>query len=444
MRANELSLSEAAEAIAARTLSPVELTEATLDRIASEDGELGAYVLVLAEQARAAAAEAEREIAAGNHRGPLHGIPFAVKDLYDVAGLPTTASSLAREGYRADRDSALVARLLGSGAVLLGKTHTHEFAYGLTTPQTRNAVRRDRVAGGSSGGSAVAVAAGMASFALGTDTGGSIRVPAALNGITGFKPSYGALSLDGVTPLSWSLDHAGVLTRTVRDSALVDSVLRGTVYPAEDLRGLRVGIPVNYYRGRVDASIEGGVRAAVDRLRERGAEPVEVELPMTEYIRAIHWGLMVPEASAYHARLLHAAPERYGTDLRVLLEAGESVSATDYLRAKRTQAVLRRQWEELFERVDVLAAPTVPTGAVLAGQHAVHWPDGGTESVTDAYVRFTVPANLTGLPALTLPAGTDRSGMPAGLQLIGGPGAEHAVLRAGLAAETSRTRTATG
>ncbi|WP_031468001.1 amidase [Sciscionella sediminilitoris] len=444
MRANELSLSEAAEAIAARTLSPVELTEATLDRIASEDGELGAYVLVLAGQARAAAAEAEREIAAGRYRGPLHGIPFAVKDLYDVAGLPTTASSRAREGHRAERDSALVTRLLDSGAVLLGKTHTHEFAYGLTTPQTRNAVQRDRVAGGSSGGSAVAVAAGMASFALGTDTGGSIRVPAALNGITGFKPSYGALSLDGVTPLSWSLDHAGALTRTVRDAALVDSVLRGTEQPAQDLRGLRIGVPVNYYLDRVDASVADGVRTAVDRLREHGAEPVEVELPMTEYIHAIHWGLMVPEASAYHDRLLHAAPERYGTEVRVLLEAGESVSATDYLRARRTQAVLRRRWEQLFERIDVLATPTVPTGAVPAGQHTVDWPDGGTESVTDAYVRLTVPANLTGLPALTLPVGADRSGMPAGLQLIGGPGAEHTVLDVALATETASARTAAG
>lgn len=284
----------------------------------------------------------------------------------------------------------------------------------------------------------------MASFALGTDTGGSVRVPAALNGVAGFKPSYGALSLEGVTPLSWSLDHAGTLTRTVRDSAIVDSVLRGTEYPVRDLYGLRVGIPVNYYVERVDASIADGVRAAVDRLRERGAEPVEVELPMTEYIHAVRWGLMVPEASAYHARLLHAVPERYGADVRVLLEAGESVSATDYLRAKRTQAVLRRRWEQLFERIDVLAAPTVPTGAVLAGQHTVDWSDGGTESVTDAYVRFTVPANLTGMPALTLPVGTDRSGMPAGLQLFGAPGAEHAVLRAGLAVETIRTTVSTG
>uniref|UniRef100_UPI0034DF453E amidase n=1 Tax=Streptomyces sp. PU-14G TaxID=2800808 RepID=UPI0034DF453E len=227
MRAHELSLAAAAEAIRTRRLSPVELTEAVLDRLDHTEPLVGAYATVTAERALRTAHEAEREIAAGRLRGPLHGVPMGVKDLIDVAGVPTGAGSRVRAGHRAGSDSAVAARLAAAGAVLVGKTHTHEFAYGLTTPQTRNAWNRERVAGGSSGGSAVAVAAGSATFALGTDTGGSIRVPAALNGVVGLKPTYGLVPRTGVTPLSWSLDHVGPVTRTVEDAGLVLAALAG-------------------------------------------------------------------------------------------------------------------------------------------------------------------------------------------------------------------------
>ena len=451
----ELTLAEAGRALAARELSPVELTDAVLGRIDAVDGRLGAYVTVVADAAREAAARAEREIAAGEYRGPLHGVPMALKDVIDAAGLPTTASSRVREGHRAERDSTVAARLSAAGAVLLGKTHTHEFAFGLTTPQTRNAWADDRVAGGSSGGSAVAVASGAATFALGTDTGGSVRVPAALNGVVGLKPTYGLVSRQGVTPVSWSLDHVGVLSRTAEDAGLVLGALAGhdpadpaslpgasfapPAYPPHpaDLTGLRVGVPRTYYFDRVAPDVEKAVRAAVDRLRELGARLVDVDIPMTGYVQAAQWGLMVPEAAAYHEETLRTAGDRYTPEVRVLLEAGTHVRAVDHLRAQRARTLMRQEWARLFETVDLVAAPTVTGTAAHAGQETVRWADGTEESVTDTYVRLSAPANLAGIPSLSLPVGLDEAGLPIGMQLIGGPLAEPTVLRAARAYEVA-------
>ncbi|MFE7442349.1 amidase [Streptomyces chartreusis] len=458
MQPSELSLVAAADAIRQRRLSPVELVDSVLERVERVEPRLGAYVSVAAEQARRSALVAEREAAAGRFRGPLHGVPMALKDLIDVAGAPTTASSRVRAGHRAaDHDSTVAARLAAAGAVLVGKTHTHEFAYGLTTPQTRNAWNRERVAGGSSGGSAVAVAAGTATFALGTDTGGSIRVPAALNGVVGLKPTYGLVPRHGVTSLSWSLDHVGPITRTVADAAAVLAVLAGhdprdpasfphtagdplpAAYPEAtgdtDLTGLHVGVPRNHYFDHVDPQVEAAVRHAIGRLETLGARLVEVEIPMTRYLRATQWGLMVPEATAYHERTLRTVPELYGTDVRVLLEAGELMTAGDYLRAQRARTLMRREWARMLERVDVIAAPTVPTTAVPADRQTVTWSDGTVESVSDAYVRLSAPANITGVPALSVPVGHDGAGMPIGMQLLGHPLGEAVLLRVGHAYE---------
>ncbi|MFB6440968.1 amidase [Streptomyces sp. NPDC056411] len=453
MHPADLTLADAAAAVREGGLSPVELTESVLERIDAVDPRLGAYATVAGEAARRAAARAEREIAAGRYRGPLHGIPFALKDIIDAAGLPTGAGSRVRAGHLAQADSTVAARLAEAGAVLLGKAHTHEFAYGLTTPQTRNAWDQRRVAGGSSGGSAVAVAAGEATFALGTDTGGSIRVPAALNGTVGLKPTYGLVPRHGVVPLSWSLDHVGPLTRTVRDAALVLSALTGhdprdpaalrtppaasLLPPDGDLTGLRIGVPADYYFDRVTPDVEAAVRTALARMADLGAALVEVRIPMARYVQATQWGLMVPEATAYHERTLRTVPELYGPDVRVLLEAGTLVSAADHLRAQRSRTLMRRAWLDLFDRVDVLAGPTVPMTAVERGRERVEWPDGSTESVSDAYVRLCAPANITGLPALSLPVGRDRAGLPIGMQLIGRPLDEATVLRAGHAYETA-------
>ncbi|MFF5105457.1 amidase [Streptomyces sp. NPDC000134] len=451
MQPFELSLTEASRAVRTRELSPVELTESVLARIAAVEGRLGAYVTVAADAALAAAVRAEREISGSGPRGPLHGIPMALKDLIDAEGIPTTASSHVRAGHVAERDSRVAERLGAAGAVLLGKTHTHEFAYGLTTPQTNNAWDHSRVAGGSSGGSAVAVAAGGATFAMGTDTGGSIRVPAALNGVVGLKPTYGLVPRTGVTSLSWSLDHVGPLTRTVQDAALVLSATAGhdprdpasvsgpmpDRFPGGDLRGLKVGVPRNHYFDRVTPEVEESVRGAIERLAELGAELVDVEIPMARYVQAVQWGLMVPEATAYHERSLRATPDLYAADVRILLEAGELTSAGDYLRAQRARTMMRDAWARMFHGIDVLAAPTVPMTAVEAGQEAVEWADGTTEAVSDSYVRLCAPANITGVPALTLPVGHDRAGLPIGMQLMARPFHDATVLRVGRVYEES-------
>ncbi|AQS66171.1 Asp-tRNA(Asn)/Glu-tRNA(Gln) amidotransferase GatCAB subunit A [Streptomyces pactum] len=451
MQPFELSLTEASRAVRAQELSPVELTESVLARIAAVEGRLGAYVTVAADAALAAATRAEREISGSGPRGPLHGIPMALKDLIDAEGMPTTASSHVRAGHVAEHDSRVAERLGAAGAVLLGKTHTHEFAYGLTTPQTNNAWDHSRVAGGSSGGSAVAVAAGGATFAMGTDTGGSIRVPAALNGVVGLKPTYGLVPRTGVTSLSWSLDHVGPVTRTVQDAALVLSAtachdprdpasVAGPVpdrFPGGDLRGLKVGVPRNHYFDRVTPEVEESVRGAIERLAELGAELVDVEIPMARYIQAVQWGLMVPEATAYHERSLRAVPDLYAADVRILLEAGELTSAGDYLRAQRARTMMRDAWARMFDGVDVLAAPTVPMTAAEAGREAVEWADGTTEAVSDSYVRLCAPANITGVPALTLPVGHDRAGLPIGMQLMARPFRDATVLRVGRVYEES-------
>ncbi|MEU1212152.1 amidase [Streptomyces sp. NPDC005791] len=451
MQPFELSLTAASRAVRARELSPVELTESVLARIAAVEGRLGAYVTVAADAALAAAVRAEQEIRRSGPRGPLHGIPMALKDLIDAEGMPTTASSHVRAGHVAEHDSRVAERLGAAGAVLLGKTHTHEFAYGLTTPQTNNAWDHTRVAGGSSGGSAVAVAGGGATFAMGTDTGGSIRVPAALNGVVGLKPTYGLVPRAGVTSLSWSLDHVGPLTRTVQDAALVLSATAGhdprdpasvsgpvlDRFPGGDVRGLKVGVPRNHYFDRVTPEVEESVRRAIERLAELGAELVDVDIPMARYIRAVQWGLMVPEATAYHERSLRATPDLYTADVRILLEAGELTSAGDYLRAQRARTMMRDAWARMFDGIDVLAAPTVPMTAAEAGQDAVEWADGTTEAVSDSYVRLCAPANITGVPALTLPVGHDSAGLPIGMQLMARPFRDATVLRVGRVYEES-------
>ncbi|MGW4091555.1 amidase [Nocardia sp. NPDC004750] len=458
MRPYELSLTAAATAIAAGQLSPVELVGSVLERVELVEPRLNAYVTITAERARSAAQQAAEEIAAGHIRGPLHGIPMGLKDLIDVAGVATTASSRVRADYCATADSTVAERLRAAGAILIGKTHTHEFAYGVTTPQTRNAWSADKIAGGSSGGSAVAVAAGAATFALGTDTGGSIRVPAALNGVVGLKPTYGLIPRHGVTALSWSLDHVGPITRTTRDQAVALAAMAGhdprdpasladaprhyRLDGAADLRGLLIGVPRNYYFDHIDAQVEAAVRRAIDRLESLGAGLVEVEIPMTRYIQATQWGLMVPEATAYHERTLRSVPQLYQEDVRILLEAGELVPTGDYLRAQRSRTLMRREWARILDTVDAIAAPTVPVTAVPAGQDTITWPDGTVEGVSDAYVRLSAPADITGIPSLSVPVGHDVSGMPIGMQLLGRPLNESTLLRIGNAYEqTEEART---
>ncbi|MCS2608532.1 amidase [Halomonas dongshanensis] len=445
-----LTLAQAGAAIKARELSPVELVEAALLQIEIHELEINAFVCVWEDTARQQAREAERDIQRGRYRGSLHGIPIALKDLFDVAGLPTTASSRVRDGHRATTNSAVTDALQRSGAILVGKNHLHEFAFGLTTPQTRNPLDPERTPGGSSGGSAAAVAYGGAWGAMGTDTGGSIRVPAALCGLVGFKPTYGLVSRHGIAPLAWSLDHAGPIARTVEDAGLLLQAVAGfdardpasrrppaalAVDRAPGLEGLRVGIPRNYYFDHVAAPVAASARRAATRLEKQGAVLVEVDIPMADYLIATQWGLMVAEAADVHARDIRQSASLYGEDVRTLLEAGQLLPAGDYLKAQRARRLITRHWAALFSEIDVMLTPTVPQTAALRNQETFVWEDGAYESVAEAYVRLCAPANVNGLPALTVPFGKDHQGLPIGVQIMGKAFDDARVLQVGRAIE---------
>ena len=441
-----MSLTEAIEAITSKALSPVELTTSFLGRIAQCDGAVGAYVSVFAEQALREARQAEAELIAGQKRGALHGIPLALKDLFDMAGTATTASSKIRSTHIAAKDSDVTAALRKAGAIIIGKTHAHEFAFGATTPQTGNPWRLTHTPGGSSGGSAAAVAYGGALAAMGTDTGGSIRIPAALCGVVGLKPTSGLVHLGGVVPLSPSLDHAGPITHTVADQVPILDVIatsrpNGQSFGAKlgmELAGLRVGIPSNYFFERVDPEIEQGVRAHIRALENVGIELVELAVPLTEAILPTQWGIVMAEAASVHADQIRKTPELYSEDVRNWLEAGSLLPAEDYLKARKVQVALRRAWVTLFEHVDVLVVPSTPRVAAARDQDTFQWPDGHEESVTEAYVRLNGFANLAGLPALSIPAGFHSSGLPYGLQLMGSPHSEPSLIQIGQAIEQSQ------
>ncbi|OBH74564.1 amidase [Mycobacterium scrofulaceum] len=453
MQPFELTLAAAAKEMRAKALSPVELTESVLARIEAVEPEINAFSNVTVELAARAAAGAEREIAGGRYRGPLHGIPIGVKEIYDMAGVVSTSSSRVRARYMPERDSAVVAKLRQAGAVVVGRTHSHEFAYGVVTPQTRNPWRPDRIAGGSSGGSAAAVAVGACMVGLGSDTAGSIRIPAALCGTVGFKPTYGRVSRTGVTPFSWSLDHAGPLTRTVEDAALAMNAMAGydpsdpgsADVPVPDfsatldggVSGTTVGVPVNFFTERVDPEVSKAVEAARALLADLGVRLREVRLPLADEVMATEFAILQPEAASYHRQMLREHADLYTNDVRQALEAGASVLAIDYLDAQRKRALIRQQWRELFDDIDVLIAPTVPVAAMDAGRPEVTWPDGVTEDPVQAYIRFSAPANLAGLPALSVPCGFTTTGLPIGLQVVGGPFAEATVLRVGHAYQSA-------
>lgn len=442
----KLSLREASSALRARKLSPVELTQASLARIRETEPKLNAYVCLTEERAMAAARQAEREISAGIDRGELHGVPIAIKDLYDMAGLPTTCSSKVRHDHVADTDSACVERLEKAGAVIVGKTHTHEFAYGIVTPTTANPWNIDYMPGGSSGGSGATVAARGCFMAMGTDTGGSIRIPAAVCGTVGIKPTYGRVSRFGVASLSWSLDHPGPLTRTVGDAAACMSVLAGYDprdpgsadvpvgdYMAElelGVKGLRIGVPRNYFFDDIDPDVERNVREAITLLQREGAQIVEVEIPMADRIMPVEFGLCMPEASAYHHRMVRERRDLYEEDVRTFLEAGEMIPATDYIAALRLRTQMQAAWRRMFDDgLDAVMAPAVPSPATRRGQTTVVWPSGTEEALSPVFVRLSAPANVTGLPSIAVPCGFSAAGLPTAFQIMGRPFQEARILR---------------
>jgi aspartyl-tRNA(Asn)/glutamyl-tRNA(Gln) amidotransferase subunit A len=453
MELYELPMIEVSEKIRAKEVSPIEVTQSSLARLEEVESTLTAFATRTPELALEQAKVAEKEISDGNYRGPLHGIPLAVKDVYNTAGVLTTSSSAQRTDYLPDTDSASVAKLYEAGMVVIGKTHTHEFAYGATTPTTGNPWAPDRTPGGSSGGSGAAVASGVVHVALGSDTGGSIRIPAALCGTVGLKPTFGRASRVGVASLSWSLDHVGPLSRNVVDSALVMAAMSGydradpgTVdVPVPDMvtgidagvAGKKIGIPVSYYTEQVSAEAAQAATAAAATLEALGAELVEVKIPMAEHIIPTEWAIMMPEATAYHMDHLRDSPEKFTDETRTLLEIGAAELATDYINALRLRTLIQAAWKEMFCSIDVLLAPTLVAAATLRSDPFIRWGDGSVEGATPAYVRLSAPANVTGLPSLSIPAAFTADGLPLGVQIIGKPFAEPEILQFGYALEQS-------
>jgi aspartyl-tRNA(Asn)/glutamyl-tRNA(Gln) amidotransferase subunit A len=423
----ELTLARAAGLLADRTLSPVEVLHAHLDRIHELDDRVKAFVTVIEDRARADAATADAEIGAGRHRGPLHGIPVVVKDLIATAGVRTTAGSRILKDWVPDNDAAVVRKLKDAGAVIVGKVTTHEFAASVFTPPTRNPWNLDHIPGGSSGGSAAALAAHMCLGAIGTDTAGSIRIPASLCGVVGLKPTHDLVSRHGVVPLSWSLDHVGPMARTVEDVALILEVLaerRTEPSLGQPPTGLRLGVPNEFFFDDVNGDVAASVLGAIDHLGSLGMERREVTLPTVDLAPIAGDAILLPESSAYHARWLRTRPHDYGRDVRTLLELGEFVLATDYLRAQRVRTAIAQEFARAFETVDVIAAPATPVVAPAHGQRRLE-----KESVLSALCRLNYPANLAGLPALSLPCGFSTTGLPIGLHLMARPYDEATLLR---------------
>ena len=426
-------------------LSPVALTEAYLDRLHRIDQRLQSFIC-LAEGALAQARRAEAEIKAGRWRGPLHGIPIAVKDNYLTQDMPTTAGTVAPGISFPMRDSAAVARLRDAGAIILGKTRMHEFAWGNVTPPTRNPWDLDRIPGGSSGGSAAAVAARLCAAALGSDTGGSIRIPASLGGTVGLKPTFGRVSRDGIVPHSWSLDHAGPLTQSVADAALLLNVLAGhdandpgsADRPVPDyvtaldqpVAGLRIGVCRNHFFERNETDVEEAVEQAINEFAKVGSAIKEVAIPNLRYGLGAIFAIELASSTAYHDRSLQAGrTAHYQADVRTLVEIGRFVTGPDYLKAEQFRRVLIEDFRRAFAEIDLLIAPTTPLTAWKVGERTVSI-GGSEESVLAASWRLTYPFNLTGLPAISLPCGFDRRGLPIGLQLAGKPFEEATVLTA--------------
>jgi aspartyl-tRNA(Asn)/glutamyl-tRNA(Gln) amidotransferase subunit A len=422
-----LTLDEFGRKLRAREISATEALDECLRRIEADDARLNAFILVMTDEARHQAREADRELAAGRDRGPLHGAPISIKDLFDIRGTPTTAASRVREHHRAERDAPAVVHLRQAGAVFVGKTNLHEFALGTTNEDSafgpaRNPHDASRSPGGSSGGSAITVAAGMALASVGSDTGGSIRIPAAACGVVGLKPTYGEVSAEGVVPLSRTLDHVGPLASTVVDAYLMHHALIGDTAPrplaAAPRAGLRIGVLRDYFCDVLDDDVREQFDKALDRLHAAGARLRDVRIRHSKDIAPVYLHIVMADAAAYHAATLTACPERYTPPVRLRLEMGRHIMGEDYVRALNGRALLEREVDAALADADALLLPTMPIPAPPLGERVVRV--GSTnEPVRNVMLRNTQLFNLTGHPAIALPAGRTGSGLPCSVQLVG-------------------------
>ena len=446
-----MTIQETSRRIQSGEISPVELTQQTLDRIAELQPILNAYITVTADHALEQARRAEAEIRSGEYRGPLHGIPYAAKDLFYTKGIRTTVGAKFLSDFVPDFDAGVIEKLDEAGAVLVGKAGLHECAFGITSTNPhygaiRNPWDPDRIPGGSSGGSTSALASGQCLFSLGSDTGGSIRIPASLCGLVGLKPSFGRVSRYGVYPLGHTLDTAGPFGLTVRDTAWVYQAIAGfdsrdpssadepdrtPVLPAEPrLDGRKIGVPKNFYFEHLDTGVEAAVRKALQVLEDLGASLVEIEVPDIEEFNQVVRLILLAEASSVHHRRLRERREDYGDDVRALLDQGRLIPATDYLDAQRRRREFNAAFYQLLTQVDVIAAPSIAVTAAKIGQSTVRV-GGRDEDVRLAMTRLSRALNMTGLPLLSVPCGFSSQGLPIGLQLIGGLFDEATLLEAG-------------
>lgn len=437
-----------------RKVSSLELVSQSLARIEELNPKLNAFITVMGDAARKRAAELDDELAAGVDRGPLHGIPVALKDLFFTKGVCTSAGSRVHENFIPDHDAQVVTKLEEAGAVIIGKTGLHECAYGITSNNphfgaVRNPHDTNRIPGGSSGGSGAAVAAGIVAMAMGTDTGGSIRIPASFCGTVGLKPTYGRVSKRGVFPLGFTLDHMGPLGRTVRDCALTLNAIAGhdpldattsrrevvAFVPTDQplIRGLRIGRPSNYFFERVDPEVTAGVDRMLRKAELLGAHIVPIRVPDMDGLNAIARVILLAEASATYEPYWNKR-ELFGADVLALLDQGRLLPATDYVQAQRLRGIYLRDFNKLWKQVDCWVTPTTPIPAPLIGQATVNI-DGVDEDTRLAATRFMRGINVLGFPALSIPCGTTATGLPLGLQIVGPAFQEDVILNAGAALE---------
>jgi aspartyl-tRNA(Asn)/glutamyl-tRNA(Gln) amidotransferase subunit A len=439
-----MTIADFARAFRARTITAEEAADRCLANIRANDHELNAFILVLEDEAHEQARQADRDLSEGRDRGPLHGVPISIKDLIDLQGTPTTAASATRASAPlATHDAPAVGHLRAAGAVFVGKTNLHEFALGTTSEDSafgavKNPLDTSRSAGGSSGGSAASVVSGMALASVGTDTGGSIRIPAAACGIVGLKPSFGEVSTGGVIPLSPRLDHVGPLAQSVHDAWTLFRVMAGDTRPAPlqaaaaaDLR-LRVLRP--YFCDLLDDDVRRCFEEALETFRRAGMRVSDSEIPHADTISPVYLKIAPREAFLHHAAMLDAVPRKYTVPVRQRLELGRNVSHEDFLRALDGQAILRDEADAALADCDALVLPTMPIAAPRLGAEMVRV--GATEQQTRSMMlRLTQLFNLTGHPAISLPCGHTSEGLPCGLQLAGARERTGALVRVALACE---------
>ena len=449
-----MRIGEAAAGLRAHRFSAVDLATAAISRIDRHNPALRAFITVTAGQALEQARQADRELAAGQDRGPFHGIPVALKDLFATRGVLTTAGSKVYENWVPGFNATVVEKLLAAGAVLLGKLNMHELAYGITSANphfgpVRNPWNPLHSPGGSSGGSGAAVVAHMVFMAMGTDTGGSIRIPASFCGTVGLKPTYGRVSRFGVLPLGFSQDHMGPLTRSVRDAALALNAIAGhdprdptssrrpvvDYVPDQDcsIRGLRIGFPENFFFEHLHEDVESAVRGAIARAQSLGAVIKPVRLPDMHALNAIARIVLLSEASAVYEPFLEDRG-RFGPDVLALLDQGRLVPATDYINAQRLRRKMRRQFAQVWQDVDCLITPATPSPAPRIGDTTIRL-GGRDEDVRLASTRLVRGVNALGYPALSLPCGLSASNLPVGMQIIGPAFQEALLLRVGATLE---------